>query len=106
MGTITKSFSKMLTFLVQRRTRSYLFSAGLKLTLSSTGWSLVFDLGGRVVNLNDIMKFLFCLENPKAELPQEGFFFRTQFPSLGIFINKKSWKSKKLRPPEGQLISE
>ena len=25
----------------------------------------------------------------KAELPKVGIFFRTQFPSLGIFINKK-----------------
>ena len=25
----------------------------------------------------------------KAELPQQGIFFRTQFPSMGIFINKK-----------------
>ena len=25
----------------------------------------------------------------KAELPQEGILFHTQFPSLGIFINKK-----------------
>ena len=25
----------------------------------------------------------------KAELLQEGILFRTQFPSLGIFINKK-----------------
>ena len=25
----------------------------------------------------------------KAELPQEGILFRTQFHSLGIFINKK-----------------
>ena len=25
----------------------------------------------------------------KAELPQEGILFCTQFPSLGIFINKK-----------------
>ena len=25
----------------------------------------------------------------KAELPQEGISFHTQFPSLGIFINKK-----------------
>ena len=25
----------------------------------------------------------------KAELPQVGIFFCTQFPSLGIFINKK-----------------
>ena len=25
----------------------------------------------------------------KAELPQEGILFGTQFPSLGIFINKK-----------------
>ena len=36
-----------------------------------------------------------CLENnvhcggTKAELPQEGILFHTQFPSLGIFINKK-----------------
>ena len=33
----------------------------------------------------------------KAELPQEGILFRTQFPSLGIFI-------KKLRPPSIQLL--
>ena len=25
---------------------------------------------------------------PKAELPKEGISFHTQFPSLGIFINK------------------
>jgi hypothetical protein len=25
----------------------------------------------------------------KAKLPQEGILFGTQFPSLGIFINKK-----------------
>ena len=25
----------------------------------------------------------------KAELLQEGILFRTQFPSLGVFINKK-----------------
>ena len=25
----------------------------------------------------------------KAELPKEGILFRTQFPSLGFFINKK-----------------
>ena len=25
----------------------------------------------------------------KAELAQEGILFRTQFPSMGIFINKK-----------------
>ena len=25
----------------------------------------------------------------KAEFPQEGILFRTQFPSKGIFINKK-----------------
>jgi hypothetical protein len=30
----------------------------------------------------------------KAELPQEGILFRTQFPSLGFFINK-IWISKK-----------
>ena len=27
--------------------------------------------------------------SPKAELPQVGILFRTQFPSLGIFIDKK-----------------
>ena len=40
----------------------------------------------------------------KAELPQEGILFRAQFPSLGIFNNKKSWISKKLRPPIIQLL--
>jgi len=30
----------------------------------------------------------------KAGLPQEGIFFRTQFPSLGIFINKKVGNQK------------
>ena len=39
-----------------------------------------------------------CLENVnvnKADLPQVSIFFRTQFPSLGIFINKKVgiWKN-------------
>ena len=29
------------------------------------------------------------MEQFKAELPQEGILFRTQFPSLGIFIDKK-----------------
>jgi hypothetical protein len=29
------------------------------------------------------------ITDPKAELPQEGILFRTQFSSLGIFINKK-----------------
>ena len=38
------------------------------------------------------------------QIPQVGIFFCTQFPSLGIFINKKSWKSKKLRPPSIQLL--
>ena len=28
-------------------------------------------------------------QSTKAELLQEGILFRTQFPSLGIFINKK-----------------
>ena len=27
--------------------------------------------------------------NYKAELPQEGILFLTQFPSLGIFVSKK-----------------
>ena len=34
----------------------------------------------------------------KAELPQEGILFCNQFPSLGIFINKKVG-NRKLRPP-------
>ena len=29
------------------------------------------------------------MTSSKAELLQEGILFRTQFPSLGIFINKK-----------------
>ena len=33
--------------------------------------------------------FLQNLFTVKAELPQEGILFRTQFPSLGIFISKK-----------------
>ena len=32
-------------------------------------------------------KYFVCLS--KAELPQKGILFRTQFPPLGIFINKK-----------------
>ena len=40
----------------------------------------------------------------KAELLQEGILFCTQFPSLGIFTNKKSCISKKLRPPSIQLL--
>ena len=34
----------------------------------------------------------------KAELPLEGIFFRTQFPSLGIFIDK-------VHMMEGELIA-
>ena len=30
-----------------------------------------------------------CFSSDKAELLQEGILFGTQFPSLGIFINKK-----------------
>ena len=33
--------------------------------------------------------FDFYLKFTKAELPQEGILFCTQFPSLGVFINKK-----------------
>ena len=44
------------------------------------------------------------VHHTKAELPQEGILFCTQFPSLGIFINKKSWILKKLRPPSIQLL--
>ena len=40
----------------------------------------------------------------KAELPEEGILFRTQFPSLGIFISKKVGFQKKLRPPSIQLL--
>ena len=32
---------------------------------------------------------LYILAIGKAELPLEGIFFPTQFPSKGIFINKK-----------------
>ena len=35
---------------------------------------------------NTILQNLFTV---KAELPQEGILFHTQFPSLGIFVNKK-----------------
>ena len=35
--------------------------------------------------------------------PQEGISFRTQFPSLGISINKKVGNRKKLRPASMQL---
>ena len=34
----------------------------------------------------------------KVELPQESILFRTQFPSLEIFIGKKVGNQKKLRP--------
>ena len=40
----------------------------------------------------------------KAEIPQVGTFFRTQFPSLGIFINKKVGNRKKLRPFGIQIL--
>ena len=30
----------------------------------------------------------------KAELPQVGIFFRTQFPSLGIFVSEKVGNQK------------
>ena len=33
----------------------------------------------------------------KAELPKVGIFFRTQFPSLGIFINNKVGNQKKTK---------
>ena len=33
--------------------------------------------------------------NTKAELPQEGILFHTQFPSLGFFFNKKVGFRKK-----------
>ena len=33
----------------------------------------------------------------KAELLQVSILFRTQFPSLGIFINKKSWDFEKTK---------
>ena len=39
-----------------------------------------------------------------AELPQEGILFCTQFPSLGIFINKKVGLRKKIRPPSIQPL--
>ena len=47
---------------------------------------------GIILLINYIIdeKFLVKLyRQTKAELPQEGILFRTQFPSLGMFINKK-----------------
>ena len=38
---------------------------------------------------NEVLKKLIFFELPKAELLPVGIFFPTQFPSLGIFINKK-----------------
>ena len=35
------------------------------------------------------MKINWLADLAKAELPKVGNFFRTQFPFLGIFINKK-----------------
>jgi hypothetical protein len=43
-------------------------------------------------------------EFTKAELQQEGILFRTQYPSLGIFINKKVGFRKKLRSPRIQIL--
>ena len=40
----------------------------------------------------------------KAEWPQEGILFCTQFPSLVIFIKKKVGFRKKLRPPNIKLL--
>ena len=41
----------------------------------------------------------------KAELPKVGtYFFCTQFPSLGIFINKKVGNGKNIRPHGIQLL--
>ena len=34
-------------------------------------------------------ELFFQPNSTKAELLQEGILFRTQFPSLGVFINKK-----------------
>ena len=36
-----------------------------------------------------IISYINCINLVKAELPQEGIFFCTQFSSLGIFIIKK-----------------
>ena len=43
------------------------------------------------------------MDSTKAELPQEGILFGTQFPSLGIFISKML-NFEKLRPPSIQLL--
>ena len=40
----------------------------------------------------------------KAELLQEVILFCTQFPSQGIFINKKVAISKKIRPPKVPIL--
>ena len=67
------------------------------------------ELSKKVNKFRETEKFVFISEQSvqffsyKAESPKEGILFHTQFPSLGIFINRKSWKSKKLRPLSTQL---
>ena len=49
----------------------------------------------RTQNPPNLVSILFVhLDMAKAELPQEGIFFRTQFSSLGIFIFKKVGNQK------------
>jgi hypothetical protein len=64
---------------------------------SRIGTSLVFCFSFSVSNnvleifttYNTVAMVIWVVKLSKAELPQEGILFRTQFPSLGIFINKK-----------------
>ena len=56
---------------------------------------MVRELSKKVNKFREAEKFVFISEQSvqfssyKAELPKEGILFHTQFPSLGIFINKK-----------------
>jgi hypothetical protein len=50
-------------------------------------WLLYFNMSSDTILLKMEKTSRFTIT--KAELPQEGILFRTQFPSLGIFIKKK-----------------
>ena len=64
-------------FFVILRISPILYKISIKLLLH------IFRCQFLSLQLNNLEKF------GKAELPQEGILFCTQFPSLGIFINKK-----------------
>ena len=51
-------------------------------------WLLYFNMSSDTILLKMEKTSRFTITT-KAELPQEGILFRTQFSSLGIFINKK-----------------